>query len=365
MIVLAIASPIILIIGLLGNLVSFIIFNNEKMRNLPTFRFLAYLSLIDCLYILTGIPHLMSMSFIDFDFRNSSNFLCSFHSFLTIFLSHLSSNVLAAVGVLRCTELTSMKPAKKLNLINKKHRTKMNKNDSNISYSANESKNLFKFGKVEIILLLIMFILFLLDSHYLFFMRLTLDQFQNYSNETTLKYICYPSTLESNQTLYYEFYSILWPWIDLFLYSYIPFTVMMTSTIIIILKLFKANNNLKRKFETKSLLNADQKKEIRRIEERNKNDNKIIFEAAKRRIKRNNQVYKLLITLNVTFFILVTPLVFCNSIKLLDTINQTLVEVIYLLAYLNHCLNFIFFGLTCEQFRIILFKKLHIVSGLS
>ena len=124
---------------------------------------------------------------------------------------------------------------------------------------------------------------------------------------------------------------------------------------------------MKKKFETKSLLNKDQQQqtEIDRVEERNKNDNKIIFEAAKRRAKRNNQVYKLLITLNATFFILVTPLVFCNSIKLLDTINHTIVELIYLLAYLNHCLNFIFYGLTCEQFRVILFHKLHILSGLS
>ena len=89
MIVLAIASPIILIVGVLGNIISFIIFTNEKMRVLPTFRFLAYLSLIDCLYILTGIPHVMSISFYEFDFRSTSDFLCSFHSFLTIFLSHL------------------------------------------------------------------------------------------------------------------------------------------------------------------------------------------------------------------------------------------------------------------------------------
>ena len=109
MLLLKIASPIIFIIGIFGNLLSFSIFTNERMKHLPTFRFLSYLSMIDCLYILIGIPHIMSITFFNYDFRNTSNFVCSIHSFLTIYLSHLSSNVLAAIGVFRCAELTSIK----------------------------------------------------------------------------------------------------------------------------------------------------------------------------------------------------------------------------------------------------------------
>jgi hypothetical protein len=359
MLVLAISSPIILIIGLLGNLVSFVIFNNEKMRNLPTFRFLAYLSLIDCLYILTGIPHVISMSFINFDFRNSSNFLCSFHSFLTIFLSHLSSNVLAAVGVLRCTELTSVKSFNRNNKRQfslKKYSTKsIPQSEIIISYSTNENKfyeNICKsVTKVEIILAFIVLILFIIDSHYLFLMRLSNEEydfnnsiFQNISSKTDL--VCYPSTM-SNQK-YFEFYSTVWPWIDLFLYSYVPFTVMITSTLIIIYKLFKSNRNYKNKFtEVDIELTNDLKCK-----------NKPSFLEAERRTKRNNQVYKLLITLNVTFFILVTPLVFCNSLRLLDALDENIFQFVYLLAYSNHCFNFIFYGFTSEQFRKIFLKKI-------
>ena len=73
-------SPIILLIGLLGNTISFVIFKNDKMKHLPIFKFLAYLSLIDCLYILIGIPHIMAITFGDYDFRNTSNLVCSIRS---------------------------------------------------------------------------------------------------------------------------------------------------------------------------------------------------------------------------------------------------------------------------------------------
>ena len=123
---------------------------------------------------------------------------------------------------------------------------------------------------------------------------------------------------------------------------------MITSTLIIIYKLFKSNRNLKNKFTEEDIeLTNDLKSRI-----------KPSFAEAKRRTKRNNQVYKLLITLNVTFFILVTPLVFCNSLRLLDSLDENIFQLVYLLAYLNHCFNFIFYGFTSEQFRKIFLKKI-------
>jgi hypothetical protein len=131
---------------------------------------------------------------------------------------------------------------------------------------------------------------------------------------------------------------------------------MITSTIIIIYKLCSANVNLKKRYEpseTSIELTTEKcsktKKEV--------SENKFAFEAAKRRSQRNNQVYRLLLSLNVLFFILVTPIVFCNSIKLLDKHDEAIIELVYVLAYLNHCINFVLYGLTCELFRIILIEK--------
>jgi hypothetical protein len=370
MIVLAIASPIILIIGLLGNLISFIVFTNEKMRNLPTFRFLAYLSLIDFLYVLTGIPHLMSISFYQFDFRNSSNFICSFHSFLTIFLSHLSSNLLAAIGVFRCFELTSNNDlAKKRVFLNKNNFR--NKQEKDVAYSS-DRKSIFKrfisyFGKVEFIILIIITILLICDSHFLIMMRIS-EHFINNENVTNISNkisICHPAN--DTEQIYFEFYTIYWPWIDLLLYSYIPFIIMVTSTTIIIQKLVSANrnfiikkkNNLKPKFEIIELTDMNESVQMNNeLEPKDKKkEKKRLSKQFKKRKKRNNQVYKLLIFLNTTFFLLVTPVVLCNSLKILKFENEFVLEFVYILAYLNHCINFICYTYSCEMFRKILFNK--------
>ena len=124
---------------------------------------------------------------------------------------------------------------------------------------------------------------------------------------------------------------------------------MITSTLIIIYKLFKSNRNFKNKFE---------EVDIELTNDLKKSKNKTSFLEAKRRTKRNNQVFKLLIALNVTFFILVTPLVFCNSLRILDTLDENIFQLVYLLAYSNHSFNFVFYGFTCEQFRKIFLKKL-------
>jgi len=109
---LQIVIPIILFVGSIGNTISIYAFTRPSVRGLSTFKFLAYLSLIDQLYLLVGLPHILSIAYVDYDFRNYSNLVCSVHSFFTLYLSHLSSNILAAVGVFRCVTLTTLRPLK-------------------------------------------------------------------------------------------------------------------------------------------------------------------------------------------------------------------------------------------------------------
>lgn len=104
--------PIILLVGSIGNSISIYAFTRPSVRGLSTFKFLAYLSLIDQLYLLVGLSHILVIAYVDYDFRNYSNFVCSVHSFFTLYLSHLSSNILAAVGVFRCVTLTTLRPLK-------------------------------------------------------------------------------------------------------------------------------------------------------------------------------------------------------------------------------------------------------------
>ena len=87
-----IAYPIIFAVGLIGNFLNFYIFTRTRLKGLSTVRSLAYLSLVDAVYILIGIPHIILIIYQDYNLRDHSHFACSWHSFLTIYLSHLSSN---------------------------------------------------------------------------------------------------------------------------------------------------------------------------------------------------------------------------------------------------------------------------------
>ena len=77
----------------------------------------------------------------------------------------------------------------------------------------------------------------------------------------------------------------------------------------------------------------------------------------KRRTKKNNQIYKLLLTLNIFFFVLVSPLVTANTLGYLNQDNELIGQICYMLAYLNHCLNFVFYGMSCGVYRQILIEK--------
>src|SRR5262245_39231348 len=109
--------PIILVLGTAGNLCSLFAFLHPNMRGLVPFRFLAYLAVIDMVFLLVGMPHIFVIFWQKYDFRNYSNAVCATHSFLTLFLSHLSSNVQAAVSVYRCIVMTRPTPIQRKNTL--------------------------------------------------------------------------------------------------------------------------------------------------------------------------------------------------------------------------------------------------------
>lgn len=74
--------------------------------------------------------------------------------------------------------------------------------------------------------------------------------------------------------------------------------------------------------------------------------------------QKRNQTYKLLLTLNVIFFVLVTPIVLVNAFEVFSLEMVLLRNVAYILAYMNSCVNIVFYILTCETYKNILVKKI-------
>jgi len=78
-----------------------------------------------------------------------------------------------------------------------------------------------------------------------------------------------------------------------------------------------------------------------------------------RRFSRAKHISYTLIFINFLFLCLVSPLVFV-LLYLNGNVaeNKLLVNTVYLLAYSNHCLNFIFYGLLSPPYRKCIFKFL-------
>jgi hypothetical protein len=92
-------TPLLLIVGLIGNSFSIVIFNRKCMRKYTTFRYLKLLSIIDicCLYI--GCGQIMFEVYFDIDLRLINQFTCKTQSFLVYFFTHFSSMLLAAMSI--------------------------------------------------------------------------------------------------------------------------------------------------------------------------------------------------------------------------------------------------------------------------
>lgn len=123
------------------------------------------------------------------------------------------------------------------------------------------------FDNADLVVAAIAFVIFLFDSHFLVLMRLDLIEIgseminktsllssfngTSNNNETITQQpavsqhilTCYPS--QERSRIYFDFYTQVYPWIDQFIYSYIPFGIMIVSTIIIIHRLFTINKQLK------------------------------------------------------------------------------------------------------------------------
>jgi hypothetical protein len=101
-----ILTPILLLLGIVGNLISMRIFStNRSMRRQTTFRYLKYLSILDLLVLVFGYGHTFVQVYLSVDVRLMSNAMCKGHSFLVYLFSHSSSLILVCMSVDRALSI--------------------------------------------------------------------------------------------------------------------------------------------------------------------------------------------------------------------------------------------------------------------
>ena len=338
----SIVLSIIIIVGLFGNILNLIIFFHKSMRSNSTFRYLLYLSLIDLLVVSFATSDaLLTYGYLVI-IRLNSNFFCRFHTFITYFLTQMSSLVLMVVSIDRKKNTLSLISISKL---------KLNTNCK------------LKLGKVEKTILFIAFILFLVNLHYLIFLNLNLvdendfllakNETQNFAekeilsnitklntdgsiiktfnttgykkinqNNNSIFLMCFPK----HSTIYSYFLTHVWIWIDTFIYSVMPFLVMLICSIQIIVEI---------KSKSKSFI---KRKTLVAIKSR----------------RRNNHLLVMLTVTNIYFILCSLPL--CISMvyykfKGPQSDTHSFQTFFHILAYSNNSMNFIFFGLFSKKYR--------------
>jgi hypothetical protein len=195
-------TPLLLTLGLIGNLISISIFLKPSMRRHTTFRYLTFLSLFDLFALLTGYGQIFFIVYFKVDLRLVSSSTCKVHSFLVYFFTHLSTVVLAMMSIDRAFVITTQ-------------------SDTVSKLSTPQLVNKFIF--------IASIFVALVNSHFLFFTQLfefrlgevnstnssllnnsysIFDSAHSYQNATLFYKLCYAQS----ETTYYYFIIHYFPW---------------------------------------------------------------------------------------------------------------------------------------------------------
>lgn len=188
------ASPVLIVVGTLGNTASIIVLTRRSFRNSTCMFYLTVLSCADLLVLYTGLLRFWIRSAFSVDIRTLSIWSCKVHVFLVYFAMDLSSWVLMTVTLDRCI----------------------------LVCFPFRSRLFTTMKRAPYILTTLVLLLVLVNSH--FFATVTVQ-----NNHCT-----YKSRLSM----------VVWPWIDLVVCNLIPFLVMLFCSLLISRKILQTNKRV-------------------------------------------------------------------------------------------------------------------------
>ncbi|CAF0735386.1 unnamed protein product [Brachionus calyciflorus] len=358
-------TPVLLGLGILGNVISIIIFSKASLIKHTTFKYLLLLSILDLCVLISGCGSIFLEVYFDLNVRHLNNFSCKLHSFMVIFFTHSSSMLLVCMSVDRVLVIKMKKGSKISNpkmasrvfwfllifigilnihflLFNQLISSEKLPNDNDSSYLDVKNSVLVDLKATTLEPINATQIIIFNVKNYSYNQNYLNNVYKNHnsrqssdennlndnklSSNNSFKYqYCY-----ATDPFYYGYLTEIFPWVDLFFYVIFPSTVMLICSIIIISKIFSTSNRLSAFSNT----------------------------ISRKRAIKNRQISYLLLTTNLVFFLLVSPLLVLNNMSLIEE-NTIRTTVVYLLNYSNHGLNFIFYGITCQKYRSELFNLIN------
>ena len=299
-----------IILGTIGNLLSFFVFVRRKMRVHSAFTYLMLLSMCDTLVIYIGLLRDYLVYVHDVNINN--DFFCKIHVFSFYFLLHMASWLLVAVNIDRFIATSFL----------------------HFSKSWCTPRRAFS------ITILLVFVLVFIDGHLLVYVESLqyLNQTKNESATAINPFVYKMCIINKNKfKLYNDFFQNIFPWIDTSTQVIIPFIIMIICNCNIIYKVLLAN----KKTNSKNI----------------------------KRLRKIRGMCIMILTVSVLFIILELPvlIVICliqgGWIKEESKCNEFLFIVTSLMMYTNHIINFVSYAMTGTQFRrelllMLYFKKL-------
>ncbi|CAF2367598.1 unnamed protein product [Rotaria sp. Silwood2] len=373
-------SIFLLIVGTFGNIVSFIVFISETLRKSSTFRYLALLSLMDLLVLYSGLLDLFLMIEYGgtFSLRHLNPIACRLHTFITYWSQHSSSWILSFISVDRAIATNCIKFARKFctprsaeyivgiilfftALFNFHELILLRLQDVNPSEYRDAHTTLLPYhlntttqeSSIS----------YGIDINNILLTKRNLQSITSICDNSSWNFLClrnkrdlFDSNLTTNKSplktkitikkcaplkdsTYEHFWDHVWEWGDVCLYALIPFTVMSIGTFFIVYRVYYQQRRVFRSRRS-GINNA--------------------MGATPNKAK---SLFYLLFTLNLLYFILVSPVVLVTTILFRNPKEEIayprLKAIIYLMQYCNHSLNFIFYGITSPPYRRILCEWFH------
>lgn len=293
-------SPVLMIFGTLGNILTIIVLSRRKSRGSSTAMYLCGLAVSDIIALNTGLLRQWLSYLISVDIRSLSKIMCKLHVFLVYLGTQCSSWFLVAVTCERFIGVWLP------------HRVK---------HGCTKKTSLVIIG-------IIVGFISILNFHWFYGFTLLAETYDN----KTYVYEC---------KAWFEEYNIFlwktWPWIDLCIFCITPFVILLFGNISIILKVFWSRRNTRRQVAPNCVFRG------------------------KKNSDRTSQLSVMLLLLNVVFFVNVTPIsIFLAGESFwLKTIKTEHNEaefylwwaIVNMFMYFNNAVNFVLYFLSGSRFR--------------
>lgn len=330
-----------LVIGTIANILSIIVFLRRDMRKYSSFCYFAVLNIINLAYLYTSLTRVILEFSYHTDIRQLNLFTCKAHVFITYFLGHFSSLLLSMISIDRVISVVFLHRAKQLCT-------------PHVAF---------------IVTLTLAALNFLISGHFIIFesgyydkelieRNVTLNGVN--STEIVEKFTLRCSTRKD--TIYQKFIIKVWKIVDMSLFAFIPFIIMATCSVIIIIRVAQQS----KKFQKNSKSTRQPSKMVKKTETALDHDEASPMKADGKKSAgkgaeakfsaRTRNLALMLIPVNILFLVFLAPIVVAvYSYKKLGEDLLTL-AILELLSTCNYTFNFFIYCATSSKFREELMK---------